>query len=702
MFNVNNNYPIFITYSHGKTQHYHLISETEVVIITFNISCRHIPYAPDMLQRPTTQVEAVIHAPTVKATLGYDRGNLMNRKLRPFLVCLFVLALTTNAIAEVDLTRIVKKTQPSIVTVITYDNKGKVKGQGSGFFINRKGHLITNYHVLRGADTADIKTYDGKIYPVNSVLAENENMDLIKLSVGIREAPPNWLSVTPTLPAIAERIVVIGSPLGLEQTVSEGIVSGIREIPKKGKVLQMSAPISPGSSGSPVVNMNGDVVGVATFYLVKGQNLNFAIPAQYLLDLKPSKTVKTIAEWTSGVDQKPLGIRPKRCRLFVQTEPEGARVRILNIKPKFNQGIILKPGRYLVEVSADGYETERVWIKVEQGDDKTLRLSLKKLPQLLTKDPDEMVKIGNAYTGKGEYKRAIEAYKQAIRINSDHADAHGGLGYVYYRLGRYEEAIEAYKNAVRIEPDYFFHFHGLAISYGGLNLDKEALGVWKQVVLFDPDSPLAHLGVGEYSAKLGLHREAIGAYKQALRIKSDYAMAYRGLGNVYSKLGNNKEAIEAFKQAIRIDPDYAKAHRYLGTAYGELGRYKEAADAFKQAIRIDPDDASVHYDLGVSYNKLERHREAIEAYKQAIRIYPDYAAAYLNQGVSCGILDRYREAVEAFKQVIRIDPDDAKAHRHLGIAYLNLGDKGSALEQYKILKTLDKELANELFNSIYE
>ena len=93
-----------------------------------------------------------------------------------------------------------------------------------------------------------------------------------------------WIEVVEDLPSVAERILVVGSPMGLEQTVNEGIVSAVREVPSVGKILQISAPISPGSSGSPVINMKGEVIGVATFQLIEGQNLNFAIPGMAVLD----------------------------------------------------------------------------------------------------------------------------------------------------------------------------------------------------------------------------------------------------------------------------------------------------------------------------------------------------------------------------------------------------------------------------------
>ncbi len=89
-----------------------------------------------------------------------------------------------------------------------------------------------------------------------------------------------------------------GSPLGLEKTLSDGIVSAIREIPGFGKVIQITAPISPGSSGSPVLNMQGEVIGIVTFQIVEGQNLNFAIPSERIasLSLMEENKISTIEE----------------------------------------------------------------------------------------------------------------------------------------------------------------------------------------------------------------------------------------------------------------------------------------------------------------------------------------------------------------------------------------------------------------------
>ena len=192
---------------------------------------------------------------------------------------------TASAWAEQDITTLASVIRPAVVTVINYNYKGKPESMGSGFFINKRGHLITNYHVYNGKKRGEIKTIDGKTYPITSIISQNPEMDLVKLKVAIPAKEIKYIRVSRNPPSVAEKIMVVGSPLGLEQTVSDGILSAKRNINKFGIVYQITAPISPGSSGSPVVNMNGQVIGVVSFQAIQGQNLNFAIPAKHVADL---------------------------------------------------------------------------------------------------------------------------------------------------------------------------------------------------------------------------------------------------------------------------------------------------------------------------------------------------------------------------------------------------------------------------------
>lgn len=161
-----------------------------------------------------------------------------------------------------------------------------------------------------------------------------------------------------------------------------------------------------------------------------------------------------------------------------------------------------------------------------------------------------------------------------------------------------------------------------------------------------------------------------------------------------------KKAITYCEKAVKIDPGCANAYFIIGVSQVMLGRDAEAIVACKQAICIRPDFAEAHYYLGDSYYNLRRYTEAIDAYRQAIRIKPDIGEAHYNLGNSCYKLGRYTEAIDAYKQTIRTMPDFAEAHLFLGLSYIRTRDKDLAFEEYRILKDLNKDLANKLLNVI--
>ncbi|WDP90814.1 MAG: serine protease [Desulfobacter sp.] len=192
-------------------------------------------------------------------------------------LCSTLVFATLNAGAASGYSALASKIRPGVVTILVYDYTGQLKSVGSGFFYNDQGDILTNSHVLLKNHRAEIKTMSGKKYAVGAIISRDEKGDIVKAKTHVPKTTP-FLKPASKPPVSGENIMVVGSPMGLEQTVSEGIVSAWRKIKGIGKVIQISAPISPGSSGGPVLNMNGDVVGVATFQLVQGQNLNFAMP----------------------------------------------------------------------------------------------------------------------------------------------------------------------------------------------------------------------------------------------------------------------------------------------------------------------------------------------------------------------------------------------------------------------------------------
>ncbi len=220
--------------------------------------------------------------------------------------------LTSLSVAHADqpLVDLVKKVKPCVVLIETFDKDNKPIGQGSGFFIDNKGRLITNHHVIEGAYSATIKTSAGKEYPVQGIVAKDTEADVVKLVVNLPDANITFLNLSVNVPSEGEDIVVIGNPLGLESSVSTGIVSAVRDIPAFGKIIQITAPISSGSSGSPVINSKGEVIGIATRCVTEGQNLNFAIPSHTILLLKETDQVMSLKDYTIKISDPRQGYFP--------------------------------------------------------------------------------------------------------------------------------------------------------------------------------------------------------------------------------------------------------------------------------------------------------------------------------------------------------------------------------------------------------
>ncbi len=209
------------------------------------------------------------------------------------IILLLVLISGLNSFAQTDLTTLIDKCSPSIFKITTYDASGNEYAVGTGFFISATGIALSNYHVFQGASKAKIKTSDNKTYLVENVIGWSKESDLLKFTVKneLSETFP-FLKMNAVSPKQGEKIFIIGNPLGLEKSVADGIVSSVRADEKMGETIQITAPISHGNSGSPLMNMNGDALGIVTYYLESGQNLNFAVSVKNLNILEPINAYK--------------------------------------------------------------------------------------------------------------------------------------------------------------------------------------------------------------------------------------------------------------------------------------------------------------------------------------------------------------------------------------------------------------------------
>ena len=178
----------------------------------------------------------------------------------------------------------------SMALIETFDDEGHGLEQGSGFVVSGDGTVLTNYHVIRGASRATAKFGDGTESEFGGVVAFDKNRDVAVLKLA--GLPKAFLHVGDSDDIeVGQKVIAIGSPLGLQNTVSEGIVSGLRN-----GIIQMSNPISPGSSGGAVLDRYGNVIGISVATVTSGQNLNFAVPINWAKPYLNNGTSQTFTD----------------------------------------------------------------------------------------------------------------------------------------------------------------------------------------------------------------------------------------------------------------------------------------------------------------------------------------------------------------------------------------------------------------------
>ena len=458
-------------------------------------------------------------------------------------------ALTTEQLAE--------KALAATVSLEMKDSTGTTLSFGSGFFV-KPNQIATNFHVIEGAAQGTAKLV-GKdtTYNIEDIVATDKDNDLAILKVTAYGVPPLLLGDSDTV-KIGAPVYVAGNPKGLEGTFSDGLISRRESYPKKR--LQMTAPISPGSSGGPVLNSKGEVIGisVAAHRALDAQNLNFAIPSKYLKALL-----------AKGQSARPLS---------GNSQSISAETYFLRGNAKYELG--------LYHEAISDY-------------DKAIRLK----PDHV----DAYYARGNAKTHLKLYAAAIADYTQAIRLKPDDAYAYVTRGLVKDELEQYFPAIADYDMAIRLKPDFAAAYYNRGRAKEKLKQYFPAIADYDMAIRLKPDFAAAYYNRGNVKAKLKLYAAAIADYTQAIRLEPDDAAAYYNRGNAKTDLKQYAAAIADYTQAIRPQTGcYVYAYYNRGLAKAALKQYFAAIADYDTAIRLDPDHADAYYFRGSAKALLGR------------------------------------------------------------------------------------------------
>ncbi len=491
------------------------------------------------------------------------------RRLPYIIAALLFFSITTGASA-LTTEQIAQKALAATVYLEMKDSTGKTLGFGSGFFV-KPNQIATNFHVIEGAAQGTAKLV-GKYtrYKIEGIVATDKDNDLAVLKVTAYGVTPLPLGDSDTV-NIGATVYVAGNPKGLEGTFSNGIISRRESYPKKR--LQMTAPISPGSSGGPVLNSEGEVIGisVSVHRALDAQNLNFAIPSNYL---------------------KALLAKARPAKPLLQNS------RSISAETYFSWGHAkYELGLYHAAIA-----------------DYDMAIRLK---------PDDAVAYynrGGAKYNLEQYAAAIADYDMAIRLKPDDAAAYYNRGVAKYSLKQYFAAISDYDIAIRLKPDDAAAYYNRGNAKANLEQYFPAISDYDMAIHLKPDNAAAYNNRGSAKANLEQYFAAISDYDIAIRLKPDDAAAYYNRGNAKANLEQYFPAISDYDMAIHLKPDNAAAYNNRGSAKANLEQYEASISDYTQAIRLKPDFVLAYYSRGLAKALLGRTWEAKQDLWTALRL----------------------------------------------------------------------------------
>lgn len=497
------------------------------------------------------------------------------------------LLLATSAGAETA-SQVFRQVSPSVVVVLTYNADGKATELGSGVKLP-DGSVATNCHVLKDGTTYRVR-YRGKVYPASLDKAD-WNRDVCSLSVPGLPAPPVVLGSTKTL-QVGASVYAIGTPEGLQRTLSEGIVSSLRPV-GGGSYIQTTAAISPGSSGGGLFDDHGRLLGLTSFFISKGQQLNFALPVEWIEAL-PQHVTPRVASGTGEVQWL-------------------NRAAALESRKDW-QGMQAFADRW---VKAQPHSAI-AWFALGEADDslghhaqaiEAYRQALQINPQYA----DAWNNLGDDYVGAGQYAKAIEAERQALQINPQDADAWNILGGAYDDAGQYSQAIKADRQALQINPRNATAWNYLGLSYDRANEYAQAISAYRRSLQIDPRDEKTWYQLGLTYFFAGQYAQTINTEKQLLQLNPLDSSSWFILGSAYNRSSQYTQAINAFRQGLQINPhgDWEG----LGHAYLGAGNYVQAIDSEREAVRTNPQLARAWFLLGLSYYGDGQVQQALAVYQ---------------------------------------------------------------------------------------
>lgn len=528
----------------------------------------------------------------------------MNRYILIF-ITIVILALSG---CKSSLQDIIAETKEATLTVYTFDEYGSPLGSGSAFFIDKNGTGITNFHVLDGATKATVKMADGTELEIDSVISSNRKKDIVKFVVRNPEKKNfKYLRFAKTVPQQGDKIYNISAPMGLEHTFSDGVVSATRS-DSHGEVIQITAPISPGSSGSAIINEDGYVVAVATYLMKGGQNLNFGVRLndELLSLITENDFVKRNSKFNSKDNFIILNVAS-------ETNPN---IRLNAIEFKKDATIA-----YFSYTNLDMTVPEfQIYLPLNKGD-KGFQLSdIEKgqkydiVSSSIGADRKEADIVPLASTK--QFKVYFPKIKDVSSLSTIEL-TEPSKGWKFKDIN-----LDNYRHSLAYDMEGFQKNYAYSCMHEG-DLDTP-YGVFSQILEDNPDDEDALNALGIISYVQGNKKDAFDLFTLAIESHPSSTTGYNNRAYLYADEQQMDKALADFKKSIGIDPS---GDNYLKRAglYIAMQNWKNATDDLNKALTTEKykDDAGTICLRAICAMQLGNRQQAIDDFQKAYKLTDD-------------------------------------------------------------------------------
>jgi tetratricopeptide (TPR) repeat protein len=597
--------------------------------------------------------------------------------------------------------------QAPAVAAISADEVGKIaksitvlidsKNPGSGIIIKRNGNtytVLTARHVFKDAQAKyEIVTPDDKRYLLNySSVKKLPNIDLAVVEFTSSQTYSVAKIGNSDLATEGKAAYVAGFPKtsgALNRSIynfTDGRITANASRPlEDGYALVYSNNTLPGMSGGPVLNENGEVVGIhgrADTRAAESSSINQDIQIAktgFNLGIPINTSLRLLASSQVDVGVKvpsaPVATALKADDFYIQGRDKYEKGDYQGAIQAFNQAIVLNSNY------AEAYNN-RAAARYNQKDYKG---ASEDLSQVLRINPNNSLAYFNrakARSKLGDEQGASDDRDKGLRVNPSNVEDYLSRASVHFNLGDSQSSIKDLNEALRINPNYAEGYLGRGIARNSLGDKQGAIADLSQALRINPNLVLAYLERGAIRSELGDKQGAIADYNEAVRTNPN-DLTYRSRGSFRLSLGDKQGAIADYNQALQINPNYGLAYFGRGIARDSLGDKQGAIADYNQALRINPNFALAYFARGSNREDLGDKQGAIADFDQALRINPNYALAYLGRGTARSNLGDKKGAIADFDQALRIDPNFAVVYFSRGNAHRSLGNNQSAIKDYQ-------------------